>query len=178
MRHIHVLPLLAVGALAACSNDPDEAQTDGVLTEGDLVPAMSDNGIMPAPGEYSTREELVELDAPGMTEDAMTEMRSAFAEGAADPHLFCVTAETAREQWLSDMTEADCTISRITANGADIEGAMSCSSEESFDGRVEFSGRTAEGGSNLRMTYSFPTAAGEGTVVMQVVSEPTGETCG
>lgn len=177
MRYIHVLPLLAAAALAACSNDPDEALTDEALAEGDVIPVIEDNGVMPAPGEYSTREELVELDAPGMTEEQIAEMRSAFAEGAADPHLFCVTAETGREQWLSDMVESDCTISRLTANDTAIEGAMICSSEESFNGRVEIAGRTAQGGSNLRMTYVFPTEAGEGTVVLQVVSDPTGEPC-
>ncbi len=175
MRAFHALPLLAAIALAACEKDP---AAEGDLAAGDVDAAIADNGIMPLPGEYSTRESLVELDAPGMTEGSIADMRAAFNEGAEDPHLYCVTEETTREQWLSDMVEADCTLSSFNAEGTELTGVMACSSDESFDGRVEIGGRSAEEGSNLTMTYAFPTAAGEGTVRLQVVAEKTGDSCG
>jgi len=177
MRAIHAFPLLAALALAACGEDNDVPAIDQALSANDVDQVISDNGTMPQPGEYSTRVSLVGLDAPGMTEASIAEMRSEFEDGAAYPHLFCVTEETTREQWLSDMTEADCTLSRFAADGTQLNGVMMCSSEESFDGPVDISGRAQEAISNLSMTYVFPTAAGEGTVQMQVVAEKIGA-CG
>ncbi len=174
MREIYAFPLLAAFALAACA---DDAAIDEELAAGDVDVAIADNGVMPQPGEYTTTETLVELDAPGMTEESIAEMRAAFEDGVQDPHLYCVTEETTREQWLSDMTEADCTLSRFNADGNELTGVMSCTSEESLNGRIELGGRTAEEGSNLTMTYAFPTAAGEGTLRMQVVAEKVGD-CG
>lgn len=177
MRLFHALPLIAAVALAACSNDADEALTDEDLAAGDVAPVIEDNGIMPAPGMYATTVELVEFNAPGLTEAAIAEARAEFAAGAAEPYSYCVTEETTREQWLSEMTEAQCTLSRFVADGNTLDGVMTCSSDMGLDGRVEISGRTAEEGSDVRMGYALPTAAGEGSLTMQVVAERTGD-CG
>ena len=175
MRASYAFPLLAALALVACNKD--DPATDGELNASDVDAAIADNGVMPQPGEYTTSETLVELDAPGMTEESIAAMRAAFNDGAQDPHLFCVTEETTRDQWLSDMTEANCSFSSLQADGDELTGVMSCTSEESFNGRVELGGITREAGSNLTMTYVFPTQAGEGTVRLQVVSEKIGD-CG
>ena len=177
MRLFHALPLIACVALAACGDDVDEGLTDEELAAADVAPVIEDNGAKPQPGQYSTTTQLNLLEAPGMTEASLVEMREEFEAGAAEENSYCVTEETTREQWLSEMTEAECTLSRFTAEGNDLEGVMSCSSDIGLNGRVEIAGRTAEGGSNLRMTYNLATPAGEGTVEMQVVAERTGD-CG
>ncbi|MBH5322040.1 DUF3617 family protein [Aurantiacibacter sediminis] len=175
MRFTHALPLIALAALTACGDDVDEALTDEALASEDVAPVIEDNGVMPQPGQYTTRIQLVEFEAPGLTEDAIAEARTEFEAGAAEENSYCVTEDLTREQWLSEMTEADCTLSRFTADGNDLEGAMTCNSDIGLNGRVEISGRTAESGSNLQMSYNLETAAGEGTVVWQTVAERTGD---
>lgn len=177
MRSILALPLIAAFALAACGDDADENLTDEALSEGDVAAVIEDNGAMPTAGEYSTIVELVEFDAPGMTDAAIAEARSEFETGAGEPHLYCISEDVTREQWFSEMTEAACTLSRFTADGNDLEGAMTCTSDIGLNGRVDVAGRTAEEGSDLRMTYTLPTSAGEGSVRMRVVSERIGD-CG
>lgn len=177
MRSIFAFPLIAAFALAACGDDADEALTDEELAAGDVAAVIEDNGAKPQAGEYSTTVELVEFDAPGLEESAIAEARAEFAAGAGEPNLYCVGEDTTREQWFSEMVEASCTLSRFTADGNDLDGAMTCNSDIGLNGRVEVAGRTAEEGSDLRMTYSLPLETGEGTVRMRVVSERIGE-CG
>lgn len=175
MRPIPLLTLAAVLALAACK---DEAPaSEGALSNAD-VEGISDNAGTLQPGEYATREELVELDAPGADEAAVTAMRAAFTEGAAEPHLYCVTEEMTREQWLSAMTGANCTLSRLDAEGASLDGAMVCNAEEGLNGTVEFTGTVNDTASNVTMTYATPLqAGGEATARFTVSSERTGEAC-
>ncbi len=169
------LPLLAALALSACGNDADEAQTDAALAEGDVAAVIEDNGVMPQAGEYSTQVELISFDAPGLDESVLARARSEFAAGAAEPNLYCIGEQATREAWLSDMTEAQCTLSRFTADGNQLSGAMACTSDIGLNGRVEMEGRTAAQGSNLTMAYTLPTAAGEGTVRMRVITERIGD---
>ena len=176
MRPIHALPLIAALALAACGDDTDAELTDEALS-AEEVASIEDNGNMPAPGEYTTDEELIEFDAPGLSDEALAEARAEFAAGAEEPLLFCVTEETTREQWLSDMTEANCTLSRLAADGNNIDGVMQCSAEEGLNGRIEVAGTAGPEGSDLRLTVPVQTAAGEGTVRMRVRSERVGD-CG
>lgn len=177
MRPFHTLPLLAAFALAACADDAAENPNDAALAAGDVAAVIEDNGEMPAPGEYTTTVSLVEFDAPGLDDATMSKARTEFEAGAGEPNLYCVTGETTREAWFSEMTEAACTLSQFTADGNQLDGVMTCSADEGLNGRVEVSGRTAQGGSDLTMNYTLPTAAGEGTVRMRVVSQRVGD-CG
>ena len=177
MRSTIVLPLFAALALSACASEDDEAVTDEALAEDEVSGVVEDNGVTPSPGEYATSVELIEFDAPGLPEETIEQARREFAVGAREPNLYCLTEGVTREQWLSEMVEADCTLSRFTAEGNDMDGAMQCSSDIGLDGRVEIAGTSAEEGSDLRMTYTLPTSAGEGTVRMRVTSERTGD-CG
>lgn len=177
MRPIYALPLIAAFALAACGDDAAEGLTDEELAAGDVAPVIEDNGVMPQAGEYSTTVELIEFDAPGLAESAIAEARAEFAAGASEPNLYCVGQDFSREQWFSEMVEATCTLSRFTADGNDLDGAMACNSDIGLNGRVEVAGRTAEEGSDLRMTYTLPLQSGEGTLRMRVVSERIGD-CG
>ncbi|WP_156167431.1 DUF3617 domain-containing protein [Aurantiacibacter marinus] len=177
MRPIFALPLIAAFALTACGNDADQGLTDEELAAGDVAAVIEDNGAKPQAGEYSTTVELIEFDAPGLAESAIADARAEFAAGAAEPNLYCVGEDTTREQWFSEMVEASCTLSRFTADGNDLDGAMTCNSDIGLDGRVEMAGRTAEEGSDLTMTYTLPLESGDSTVRMRVVSERIGD-CG
>jgi len=177
MRQIYALPLMAAFALAACGGETDEELNDESLAAGDVEAVIEDNGAMPQAGEYSTTVELVEFDAPGLAESAIAEARAEFATGAGEPNLYCVGEDFSREQWFSEMVEASCTLSRFTADGNDLDGAMTCTSDIGLNGRVEVAGNTAEEGADLRMTYTLPLESGEGTVRMRIVSERIGD-CG
>ena len=177
MRAIIALPLAAAFALSACGNDGEEAMTDEALAADEVSGVIEDNGTMPAPGEYATSVELIEFDAPNMAEEDVATARSEFEAGAGQPNLYCLTEDVTREAWLSEMVEAECTLSRFTANGEEIDGAMMCSSDIGLNGRVELAGTSGEESSDLRMTYTLPAEAGEGTVRMRVTAERSGD-CG
>ncbi|RJY07967.1 DUF3617 domain-containing protein [Aurantiacibacter aquimixticola] len=177
MRPFHALPMLAAIALVACNNDAETELNDEALAAGEVDGVLNDNGVKPGAGEYATSVELIDFDAPGLDEATIAEARNAFAEGAGEPHLFCVTEETSREDWLSDMVEADCTLSRLTADDNSIEGAMQCSAQDGLNGRIEITGTSGDEGSDLRLTVPVETAAGEGTVRMRVQTNRVGD-CG
>ncbi|WP_156169883.1 DUF3617 domain-containing protein [Aurantiacibacter luteus] len=170
-----LLPLAAALALAACNSE--EPAIDAALT-GEEVAGMSDNGTALQPGEYSTALELIEIDAPGASEEQLAEMRSEFASGAEEPQLYCVTDGMSREDWLSAMAQASCTLSSLTAEGSSIEGAMSCNADEGLNGRVEFAGTVNQSDADLRLTYPLPLQTGEATVRFGVKSQRTGDSCG
>ncbi|AKQ41734.1 hypothetical protein CP97_06430 [Aurantiacibacter atlanticus] len=171
MRPIHALPLIAALALAACNNDDDEALTDEDLAGS----TIQDNGAMPQPGEYATTVELIDFVDPDLDQATMARARSEFEIGAAEPSLYCVTEETTREVWLSDMTEATCTLSRFTADGNSLDGAMTCSSDIGLNGPLEMTGTAGGQSADLRMSYTMPEDAGAGTVTMRVLSERIGD---
>ena len=172
---LRTAPLVAALALAACNNDAEEMSDEQLSAED--VAGIEDNGTMPQPGEYATTVELVEFDAEGLDSETLAEARQEFAAGAGEPHLYCVTEETTREAWLSDMVEAECSLNRLVANEGDFEGAMTCQSDIGLNGRVELAGNATEQGSDMRMTYNVPTQGGEGTLRMRVQTNRVGD-CG
>ena len=176
IRTAHLaLPIVVALSLAACNRD--EPAAEGALT-GEEVAGIADNGTALQPGEYSASQELIEIDAPGASEQMLADMRAAFAEGADEPQLLCVTEGMTREQWLSALAQSNCTLANLTAEGGSIEGAMSCNAEEGLNGRVEFAGTMQENASDLAMTTSIPMQSGEARVRFSVRSQGTGESCG
>ncbi|GGD46608.1 DUF3617 family protein [Erythrobacter arachoides] len=169
------LPLFAGIALAACQGDAPA--TDEALT-GDEIAGMTDTGTMLQPGEYSATQDLIEIDAPGATEEQVAAMRTEFAAGAAEPQLYCVTEGMTREEWLSALAQASCTLSSLTAEGGSIEGAMSCNADQGLNGRVDFAGTVEDTSAALRMTYPVPLETGDITVRFGVQSQRTGDSCG
>lgn len=171
---LRLLPLAAALALTGCQDE------EPGLTDEEMAAASGvvDNAVMPKSGEYSTGVELVELDAPGKDDATIAAMRDAFAEGAAEPHLLCVTQDTTREEWLSEMNEAQCSLTRLTAEGNSFDGAMTCSSEDGLNGPVDIAGTVGEAGSDLTLTAKVPTGETEATVRFKVTTQSTGESCG
>lgn len=173
-RSTFALPCLAAFALAACAGE-DEEVSDEALSADEVAAVIEDNGLQPTPGEYSTQVELIEFEAPGLADASIAEARSEFEAGAETPNLYCLTEGATREAWFSEMVEAECTLSRFTAEGDAVDGAMQCSSPEGLNGRVDVAGTADEDSSDLRMTYAVETAAGEGTVRFRVTTERTGD---
>ena len=178
MRSTFTLPVLAAFALSACGGEADEAVSDEALSADEVAVVIEDNGLQPGAGEYSVRTELIEFDAPGLSEASIAEARAEFESGAGAPYLYCVTEGITREAWFSQMVESECTLSRFSANGDALEGVMSCTAPEGLNGRVEVAGTSDADSSDLRMTATVPTSAGEGTVRFRVLAEATGEGCG
>lgn len=177
MRSTFALPLLAAFTLSACSGD-DEAVSDEALSADEVAAVIEDNGLQPGAGEYSVRTELISFEAPGLADVSVAEARAEFESGAGAPYLYCLTDGITREAWLSQMVESECTLSRFSANSDALEGVMNCTASEGLNGRVEISGTSDADSSDLRMTATVPTAAGEGTVRFRVLAEATGEACG
>ena len=83
MRTINTLPLVAAILLAACGGGEADADGDGELS-GDEVAAEASGLIQPRPGQYRASLELLEFDAPGMTEEAKAQMQQIFASGLTE----------------------------------------------------------------------------------------------
>ena len=177
MRLIHCLPLLAGLALAACG-DTDEDLSDEALSMDEVLAAVRDNGVMPRPGEYSISYELVSFEmAEGQVQD-MAALEAAFAEGAAEQTSFCVTDAMDRESWISAMTDNDCTISTLDAEGEAIALSMTCEAEDGPQGLIAMSGKSAEASSDLKMSFTQPIPGmGDAEIVLDVETERTGD-CG
>ncbi|MCB2088376.1 MAG: DUF3617 family protein [Sphingomonadaceae bacterium] len=176
MRLTFTLPLLAAMALAACGDDTDADLADGALSTDEVMPEISDNGVMPQPGEYSTSFELVSFEVPGATSVDMDALRREFADGAGEQTSFCVTDAMDRAAWISAMTDNSCTVQRLNADGDQLDLAMTCDAEEGPQGTITLTGTQGETASNLEMRWTQPIPShGEANVVARLASERTGD---
>lgn len=177
MRIRFALPLLAAATLAACSGSADEELADEALSADEVAGAATEADFpMPRAGQYSTTQELIEFQMPSLPAEQLAAARAAFATGAAEPHTYCVAEDMTREQWLSNMAESDCTVSRSTAGAEGIDIVMTCNGAQGVTGRVAMKGTASEDASDLEMTFSqtIP-GAGDSTIRMRVKSERTGD---
>jgi len=173
----HAIPVLAALALVACgSNADEELQAEGLAAE-EVDGTIAADFPMPRPGQYRTTQELVAFAMPGLTQAQMDMARSAFAEGAAaETTTVCVTETNSREQWLSDMVESDCTVSRNATQGSAIDLVLSCQGAEGVTGRVAMTGTATQDGSDMEMTFTQAVPGmGEGTITMKLASERVGD---
>lgn len=178
MRLIHAATLLAALALAACGNNPDEELTDEALSMDEVMAEMQDNGVMPQPGLYTANVELVSFEVPGVADSKidMDTLLAAMEEGAASQSTYCVTEGMDREAWISAMTDNQCTLSRLVADGGDIDLAMTCAAQDGPQGRIAMNGTADETSANLEMSFTQPIPGiGDANIVMRVISERTGD---
>lgn len=177
MRSSYALPLVAALALAACGGTEEDVAGEELTSE--QLAAETAGAETPRPGLYRTSQELVELDMPGMPEEMMGMMRSAFEEGAAEESTYCLTAdeaENAREQMLTGMAESDCDISRYDMSGGRIDAAMSCPAGDGVSGDVTMNGTMDSEGADMEMAFSHDIPGqGPATIRMRVMSERIGE---
>lgn len=177
MRLIHILPLLAALALAACGSDPDDSSEEGLSME-ELTGAIQDNGVMPRPGEYSAEYELISVEMENGRVEDMAALEAAFDEGAQEQTSFCVTEAMDRESWISAMTDNSCDISRLAAEGGYLDLTMTCEAEEGPQGRIAMGGAAGPTSSDLQMSFTQPIPGkGDARIVMKVLTQRIGE-CG
>ncbi len=146
---------------------------------GEDVAAAVESMEMPAPGQYSSSAELLELSLPGASEEVLDFLSSAFAEGAGETSTYCVSAEDAansREEMLQGMMESECTVTRFDVSGETIDGAMSCPAGEGITGEATMTGTMGADGADMIITFNTEVPGmGEATIGMRVTSERVGD---
>ena len=178
MRFTHALPLLAGLALVACGDDVDEELTDEALSMGEVLAEIEDNGVMPQPGQYSANVELLSFEMANASSIDMSALQQEFADGAGEAGSYCITEEMDREAWLSEMTDNNCSVTRLSAEGTELELAMTCNAEDGPQGRIMMTGTAGETSSDMEMTFAQPIPGlGDATVRMRLLTERTGD-CG
>ncbi|WP_162925311.1 DUF3617 domain-containing protein [Aurantiacibacter odishensis] len=176
MRPIHILPLFAAVLLAACGNDPDEDLSGEALSMDEVIAEGQDNGIMPRPGEYSIRSELVSIEMENGQVTDMAALEAAFREGAAEQGNFCVTEAMDREAWISAMQDNSCTLSSLNAEGESIDLVMTCEAEDGPQGRITMTGTAGQTSSEMEMAFAQPIpGVGDANIVINVATERTGD---
>ena len=176
MRLIHILPLAAGLALAACGNSAEEEQAGDALSAEDIAATIVDNGVMPQPGEYRTEMELISFEVPGANSIDMDALLAAFEEGAADQGSFCISEAMDRESLVSAMTDNSCDVTRLSAEGNDVDLAMTCQAEDGPQGRITMTGTMTETSSNMEMSFTQPIPGiGEAAIATRILAERTGD---
>tara|TARA_A100001391_G_scaffold205109_1_gene203549 strand:- start:27914 stop:28447 length:534 start_codon:yes stop_codon:yes gene_type:complete len=137
--------------LTACGSSTDEELKDEALSIGDVTPGSGDLKL--AAGQYSSKVELVEFDLPGLPDDLKKIAERAFADGASEPSLSCVTEDSTPEQWISEMNESDCEATDFTQSGNSFSATMECKDPEGLNGTVDFEGTVQ--GDNVQMEARF-----------------------
>ena len=173
MRFTPFLPLAASLLLAACGGGADEPG-EGVSVEDALAEAQ-DNDMVPRPGQYRSTQELLELSVDGVPDSQLAMMRDAFAKGAAHESTQCVTPDMTREQWISNLAESNCTITRFDTSGGELDVAMTCTAEEGINGEMTMKGSSTEESSDMVMSFAQQTPMGDARMRMRVKSERIGD---
>lgn len=149
-------PVSAVAALAlavaACGSSDDKA-ADGPVSLKDVAAAAED---MPSPkaGQYESTVELIELDIPGMPDDAKAQMKAAAGQSMAQKNSFCLSEEEASkgpEQMVQNMANSNCTFERFNVSGGSIDAKMACTGQGGMQGAVELNGTMSSTSSSITM---------------------------
>ncbi|HEY6815815.1 MAG TPA: DUF3617 domain-containing protein [Croceibacterium sp.] len=178
MRLIHTLPLAAAILLAGCGGDADTNE-DGAISDEEVTAEAADL-VQPRPGQYSTKLELIEFDAPGLPDGAKQQMQQVFASGLAEGNTFCMTpadvANNGPEQMVKNLAEADCTMNSFNVSGNTIAANMQCPSEAGGSRKVTMNGQmTAESSTmTMEMQQEIP-SMGATTMKVKVTSQRVGD---
>ena len=180
MRATHTLPLAAAILLAACGGGDADADGDGAVS-GEEIAAEAEGMVQPEPGQYTATLELLEFDAPGMPEEAKTQMQQIFAQGLSEGNSFCMTeadaAENGPEQMVKNLAESDCTMNSFNVSGNTVVADMQCPGQTGAGvSKVHMEGQMRTDGSTMTMDMSqeMPNV-GATTMKMRVTSKRTGD---
>ena len=180
MRATHTLPLAAAILLAACGGGDADADGDGAVS-GEEIAAEAEGMVQPEPGQYTATLELLEFDAPGMPEEAKTQMQQIFAQGLSEGNSFCMTEEDVAqggpEQMVKNLAESDCTMNSFNVTGGTVVADMQCPGQTGAGvSKVHMEGQMRTDGSTMTMDMSqeMPNV-GATTMKMRVTSKRTGD---
>jgi hypothetical protein len=185
MRSVHWLPIAAAAALlAGCNRDNADADGDGSLTTGEVV-AEAGTLLQPRPGQYSTKVELLEFDAPGLPAGVKDQMQQVFAGGSAQDSTFCMTeadaAENGAEQMVKNLAKSDCDMKRFDVSGNTVVADMQCAGQGGAVNRVQMNGEMTPESSIMTMTMTMNQEManlGAVTMKMRVASQRIGDCAG
>ncbi len=179
MRIRHALPVLAAFALVACGGDADAELADEALSADEVAgagPAVDATFAMPTPGQYTTTQELVSFNLPTLAEADLIRARAEFADGAATEHKFCVGEGMTRDQWLSQLAESNCTLSRVYGDGSALDVVLACDGTEGLTGRITAKGTASATGSDVEMSFAQAVPGkGDAAIAMRIKSVRTGD---
>lgn len=181
MRTINLLPLGAAILLAACGSSGDEAAGGGdEAVSAESVAAKVEGLVQPRPGQYQTSLELIELDVPGMNEQAKTQMRAMMGGELSQGNDFCLTPEEAENNgarnMMENLAESNCTFDKFDVAGGTIDADMQCKGEDGTVSHVLMDGTMTAEGSTMTMTMDQEMAnVGKMSMKMRVTSKRTGD---
>lgn len=178
MRLVHMLPLAAAIALAACGGDAD-TDADGNVSAEEIA-AASEGMVQPRPGQYRASLELLEFDAPGLPEGAKEQMQQVFASGLAEGNSFCMTeedvAQNGAEEMVKNLAESDCTMRSFNVSGGNVTADMQCAGEGGGTSTVRMDGTMTAEGSTMTMDMNQEIAGmGATHMKMRVTSQRIGD---
>jgi len=127
MSYKFALAPMAVLALAACGEDPVDANADGEISIAEAAERAADSGIKPLPGEYKVSMEVLEVEIPGAPEGMVDMMRSSMG---GRTHTYCMTQEDVdkgfEEMARQSQEDQDCSFEQFDIDGGDFNGKMVC----------------------------------------------------
>ncbi len=124
------LALVAVAALAACSEEPEDGAGETPMAVEDAAREFGKLDT-PQPGQYDLDVEVVSFDMPGAPEGMLEQMRSAMEGAYADS--FCLTPEEAakgfEEQLGQVAQDAQCNFNDMSVDGGKVSARAVCDLE-------------------------------------------------
>ena len=181
MRIALIASLALPLALAACSGGDEDVVEEDAGLSGEEVAAQLEAAPRAEPGQYETSVELLEFEVPGMPASQTDAVKQMMAVEFSKASTFCLTPEQAEEgpqRMVQQMAESNCTFGRYDVTGSSIDGEMTCTGEQGFDGTVRVSGTMSGDTSSMTMEtiHKVPGMPGEGArMKMQMDSRRIGE---
>lgn len=179
-------------ALAACSAAEDDeaagAETgdttqvpgDGGPLSGDQVGEAAAGRVRPQPGQYQSKIEVVDFEAPELTDEQIEMLRGRLVGQGAQERTFCLTPEDTEKGFreLAQLNDSEaCTFSRFDNANGRIDAEATCT-QNGIEGSVAMSGTGSETGTDLTVTINLPVPTGAGQdmqMTMRLTSERTGD---
>ena len=181
MRTIHVMPLAAAILLAACGSADTDG--DGTISVEEAAAEAAKASVTQRPGQYKITYELLDLQIPGVPDDARQRVRDAVANGLGGGSFECVTAEDVADggaaKMIEDLAKSDCTMTAFEVSDAAFAATAQCSRRQGATQVVEMEGTmTAESSTaTLVVTEDVPDV-GTATTTIRANSQRFGECAG
>jgi len=179
VHRYHLVPTLAVLALAACGKEPAEPKTaDEVIAEaGELE--------QPEPGQYQTKVELLAFEVPGLPPEQAEKMKSMMGNVGGQQASYCLTEEDAKkgfEESVRKMSQGqgglDCKFAEFDVDGGRLAAEMTCATAQGVTSTMTLDGSATSNSTSMTMDIKQKAAmipGGEMRMKMKMDSKRTGD---
>ena len=181
MRGITFVPLVAAIALAGCGSGDADADGDGMISNQEVAAAAS-GAIVPRPGQYESKMQLLEIEMPDMPGVDAEQMKKTLQGAMGSTTQHCITAEDARnaaKQMIQTPESDNCTYSKFNVSGGNVEAVMACKDSDGSISNMQLTGQIGREQSHMVMELdqALPGVPGGGKshFKMQVDSHRIGE---